>query len=121
LFFLVLISLVGLTAFIRYPDIVKTNLKISSGNIPKSVFSKKSGRIVKLLIANNSQVKVGDVLAYMESTGNHEKILNLLNELKKMQIQIFKSEVLSDQIISTFETSQLGELQNSFVTFYQAY
>ena len=121
LFFLVLISLVGLTAFIRYPDIVKTNLKISSGNIPKSVFSKKSGRIVKLLIANNSQVKVGDVLAYMESTGNHEKILNLLNELKKIQIQIFKNEVLSDQIISTLETSQLGELQNSFVTFYQAY
>lgn len=119
--FLVLLSLLGITALISYPDVVKTQLKISSENAPKTISAKKAGRIVKLLKQDNSMVVSGDVLAYMESTGNPEKTLNLLNELKVLQQQLYKNEEVADQFVNAPSTFQLGELQSAYTDFYQAY
>lgn len=40
LFFGILVMIVSLSAFIKYPDIVKTQLKVSSIDAPKSIVAK---------------------------------------------------------------------------------
>jgi len=68
LFFGILVLIVGLSALIKYPDIVNAQLKIDSQNAPKPIVSKISGKLTKLLITENETVKAGQPLAYLEST-----------------------------------------------------
>ena len=75
LFFMVLVLIIGLSALIRYPDIIKTSLKIDSPNSPKPVVAKISGKLINLLVKENQQVKAGQPLAFIESTANHNEVL----------------------------------------------
>jgi multidrug efflux pump subunit AcrA (membrane-fusion protein) len=74
LFFGILVLIIGLSAFIRYPDIVNARLQIQSPNSPKPIISTISGKLVKLLVIENEMVKSGQPLAYLESTAtDHPK------------------------------------------------
>jgi hypothetical protein len=73
LFFAILVLITGLSALIRYPDIIKTQLKIESSNLPESVITKTSGKLVKLLVMQNETVKSRQPLAWFENTHNHNK------------------------------------------------
>ena len=78
LIFIVLLSIVLLSAFIRYPDVVKTSLKVNSLNSPKPVYSPQSGKLVKILVKENELVVNKQPLAFIESTANHMDVI-LLN------------------------------------------
>ncbi|MEO6523033.1 MAG: HlyD family efflux transporter periplasmic adaptor subunit [Mucilaginibacter sp.] len=121
LFFIVLVLIFSLSAFIRYPDIVKTSIKIESPNSPKPVVSRISGELTRLLIKENDMVSTGQPLAYIESTGNHGAILNLLNTLKQVQIELLSNKTFTSGLLKQTNLSQLGELQMSYQTFYQQY
>ena len=117
----VLVLIICLSAFIRYPDIVNATLKIDSPNSPKPIVAKVAGKLVKLLVNENEQVVADQPLAYIESTANHSQVLGLINKLKELQrlMQLNKSvgNVFSDKI----DNLQLGELQASFQAFFQEY
>ena len=121
LFFCILVMIVGLSAFIRYPDIVAASLKIDSPNSPKPVVAKVPGKLVKLLVKENETVKTGEALAYIESTANHNEVLNLLNHLKELQGLVRLNKPLTSGVFSTAGDTQLGELQASYQTFSQEY
>lgn len=124
IFFGILLMLLGLSAMIRYPDIVKTQLKINSANSPKPVVTKISGKLIRLMARDNQYVQNSVPLAYLESTGNHEKILETLNQLKLIQARILNDRTSSSQAIdflNTPGTFELGELQGSYQNFYQSF
>jgi multidrug efflux pump subunit AcrA (membrane-fusion protein) len=121
LFFCVLVLIVGLSALVRYPDIVKAQLKVDSPNSPKPVVSKISGKLVKLLVAENETVKAGQPLAYLESTANHDKVLNLLANLKELQQQVLQNRPVNSLFFSQADNVQFGELQSSYQVFFQEY
>jgi hypothetical protein len=74
LFFGVLVLIIALGAMIRYPDIVKAQLKIESFNPPLPVFSKISGKLIKLFVYQGDTVKAGQVLAYIGSVSENNQI-----------------------------------------------
>lgn len=121
LFFSILVLIVGLAALIRYPDIVKSELKIDSPNSPKPVVSKISGKLVKLLVKENETVKAGEPLAYLESTANHDKVLNLLANLKELQMLVLQSKPVSNIYFNRADNLQFGELQSAYQVFFQEY
>jgi multidrug resistance efflux pump len=121
LFFSVLVMLLSLSAFIRYPDIVKTQLKITSPDMPKQVVPKITGKLVKLLVNNNDEVKAGQALAYIESTASHEKVLLMINRLKQMQKQLNLNVVINKTFFNNADNNELGELQASYQSFSQSY
>jgi len=121
LFFGILILIVSLSALIKYPDIVKTKLKIESPNSPKPVVSKVSGKLVKLLVKENATVVTGQALAYMESTGDHDKIWRLAINLKELQTQVLQNKSVSQVLFSQSDNIQFGELQSAYQIFYQEY
>lgn len=121
MFFSVLVMVIFLSGLIKYPDVVKTRLKIESPNSPKPVVSKVSGKMIRILVKENAAVVAGQPLAYMESTGNHGKIWQLAENLKILQTQVLKKEPLNQLLFSQYDNPQLGELQSAYQTFYQEY
>lgn len=121
LFFSILVLIVGLSAFIRYPDIVKAPIKINSLNSPKPIVPKISGKLIKLLVNENQLVKAGQSLAYLESTADHPQVLTLLSNLKELQQQVLQNKHLGALQFDHAGNIQLGELQSSYQTFYQEY
>lgn len=117
----VLVLLIALSVFIRYPDTVKTTLKINSLNSPKPIITKTQGKLVKLLVADGGTVKNNQPLAYIESTANHKQVLTLLAECKRIEKDIFSSLFTGSALLTTPEHLQLGEIQSSYHSFYQSY
>jgi len=121
MFFLILILIISLSAFIRYPDIVKAQLKIDSPNSPKPVVAKISGKLIKLLVTENQMVKSGQSLAYLESTADHDKVLTLLINLKEIQSQVLQNKPINSALFNEADNLQFGELQTAYQTFFQEY
>lgn len=116
-----IIIIVTLSAFIKYPDIVRAELKITSFNSPKLVVTKVPGRLSRLLVADNQVVHVGQPLAYIESTANHSDVILLIDQLHLLLKQL-QSE--GGNISSAFfknKQYRLGELQPVFQIFYQEF
>lgn len=120
LIFLVLLMIILLSAFIRYPDVVKTSLKVNSLNSPKPVVSHQAGKLIKLLVKENELVVNKQPLAFMESTASHADVIALIAILKGLQHKLNSNSPIG---LSDLPTNglNLGEIQNSYQTFYQAY
>jgi multidrug efflux pump subunit AcrA (membrane-fusion protein) len=120
-FFFVLVLMLAVTWFIRYPDLVSGNLKIVSQNLPKSVIAKIDGKLMKLLATDGQIVQQGQKIAYLESTANHEEVL-ILNDLTDSLVNLTANDNLSAaytvEILSFF---QLGELQKSYQVFQETF
>lgn len=120
LIFLVLVLIVTLSAFIRYPDLVKASLKVNSLNSPKPVISYQQGKLVQILVKDGQQVTVKKPLAFIESTAKHIDVIKFSDKLKSLQQKLNTAQEINS---ADFETSDLnlGELQNSYQSFYQEY
>jgi len=121
LFFFVLVLIIALSAFIRYPDIVRATLKIDSPNSPKPIVAKMSGKLVKLLVADNQFVTAGEPLAYLESTADHEKVLTLLVNLKNLQQKVVQNKPVENIYFNDRDNIQFGEFQSAYQQFIQEY
>ena len=117
LFFIIFLSVIGLAALIRYPDIVNASIKIDSPDSPKPIVSKISGKPIKLLKKENSQVKSGESLAFIESTADHMAIISLLAQLRNMQELMKTDRPIADVAFKRINTEKLGELQSYYQTF----
>lgn len=120
LIFIVLLSIVLLSAFIRYPDVVKTSLKVNSLNSPKPVLSPQSGKLIKILIKDNELVVNKQPLAFIESTASHADVILFAAALKLLQQKLNNNEAIDNNYLQTSGLN-LGELQNNYQSFYQEY
>ena len=124
IFVVVLILLVSTTWFIHYPDVVKTRATLMATNAPKEIIARQEGHIIRLFVNNGESVTSGSIIAFIESTANHEQVLKLF---KLLDSTINDLENDNTQFIFTrFEANhdQLGELQQGyqqFMTIYQQF
>ena len=121
IFFFILVLIVSISALVSYPDIVKATMKISSVNSPKPIVSKIQGKLVRLLVKQNDNVKAGQSLAYLESTADHEQVITLLSDLEAIQKRSQTDDKVAIALLDKIKFAQLGELQNAYQSFYQEY
>jgi HlyD family secretion protein len=119
--FLIVLGVILLSAFIRYPDIVKAPLKINSLNAPKEVIAHQAGKLVKLLVKEGQNVKNGEPLAYLESTAKHDDVIKLRALLLVMKKRLTSATNLAPVVNPFIYELHLGELQNSYQSFYQEF
>jgi len=120
LILLVLTTIVLISAFVSYPDLIKTSLKVNSLNSPKDVISHQSGKIVRLLINNNDQVNLRQPLAFIESTADHKDVIALRSNLESLNKKIIKLERILPNDLKT-QNMNFGELQSSYQIFHQEF
>ena len=118
LIFGILLAIVVVSAFIQYPDVVKTTMKVNSLNAPKAVLVKQTGKIITLLAKEGSSIQQYQPLAFMESTANHGDVLRLHDELVVLNDDLNKNGTANSL---SMRKQTLGELQGAYGNFYQQY
>lgn len=116
-FFFILLFLLGITWFIRYPDIITGSAKLVALDPPKLVASKVDGKLLRLFVANEQPVLKGQHLGYMESTADYREVI----QLKQWVDTIVQSTSDNNYAIlltnSLPEFTDLGELQTDYQSF----
>jgi HlyD family secretion protein len=124
LFLAVLLSMLGVSFLVKYPDVVQATATLTSINDPKEVKAKVQGLLQRLLVGEGDHVSAQQVLGYMESTARHEVVLQLSTITEEMQAQIDTGNA-GEAVFAfgKFSSSHVdvGELSSAFVTFSKAY
>jgi multidrug resistance efflux pump len=104
-------------SFVKYPEVIKSQLTLTAINAPKTVESKISGKVVQLFKENKSEVTEGEVLGWMESTGSHPSVELLSDQIDSLQKWIMNEEFSKIESIQISDIQQLGELQSTVQAF----
>lgn len=119
--FLGILLLILLAAWIiKYPDIIQTNATLTAANAPKDVIPRQDGRLVKLFVHNNEDVRQNEVFAWIESTASHAEVLELSKQVDSSITLLNKGQ--AEKVAQFFNKnySNLGEIQPSYQTFVTA-
>lgn len=109
----ILFMLLFATYFIKYPDIIKASIVITTNIPPEKVQAKTSGKIEAILVANKVVVAANTPLAIIENTADYKEVLQLSSALKLVK----GDEVQNNNLIQNFKTANLGEVQQAFSLF----
>jgi HlyD family secretion protein len=92
-------------------------MKLVAINAPKLVVSKADGKLEKLLVDNEQDVKQGQQLAFLQSTAKHEQVITLQKWINEVEPFIIKDsfEILLTDPLPIFD--QLGEIQTVYQDF----
>jgi multidrug resistance efflux pump len=105
----VVLILITLSYFIKYPDVVTAKVTLTTENPPIRILAKSGGRVSHILIKNNETVQVGQLLAVMENTANWKDVLKLEKQLNSS----------NNFTIKPYNKLNLGSLQSSYSTYTQ--
>ncbi len=73
--FVVIFLLFLATWYIKYPDIIQSQVIITTTIPPQKEYARMSGEISNLLVKDNDIVHSGQALAIAENTANYEDVL----------------------------------------------
>lgn len=113
----IILALLASSWFFRYPDIITAPIIITSGNPPSSVIARTGGKIMSFLVKDQQAVQSGDYLVILENSADTGAI-NKLQSLFRSADTI--KESLQNLHLKTEQLSNLGELQQPYLSFIQA-
>lgn len=120
--FFIVLALIFLSAStIQYPETIQVPLKLTAINAPKTVEAKVSGKLVRILHVNNTQIKEGDILAWIESTADHSAVLQLSSILDSIDVWLQNENFENIKAVGPLNIKNLGGLQGGFQSFDQVY
>lgn len=108
---LILISLFAVSFIIKYPDIVSTQIVITTNMPPEKVVVKVSGKIEAILVKDKSLVSKETPLAIIENASNYKDVFLLKSIIDTINIDKNKFP------FKKLESAQLGEVENAFAVF----
>jgi len=117
LFLFIIVFLLALTWFIRYPDIINGSARLVALNPPKLIASKVEGKLMKLFVVNEQPVQKGQHLGYMESIADYNEV-KILRHWVDTIIRTTGNDsydILADYPLP--ELRSLGELQADYQSF----
>lgn len=120
-FFVVLALILFSTVFIRYPEVIEAPIRLTAVHAPQILQSRIDGRITRLLVNNNEEVNAGQILAWMESTADHEEVIQLGERISKMRNRLIQEQPYRIDELSLGQFRNLGELQSAFQGFEQSW
>jgi len=116
LLFGILFMLFMIAWFLRYPDVVRTEVIITTNVPPEKLIAKTSGRIETILVKDKSQVTANAPLAIIENAANYQDVFRL-----KMELENFQKEASKNFPFEALKNLQLGEIESAFAMFQKDY
>ena len=117
LIFAILFMLFFVSWFIKYPDVVNTEIVITTNIPPEKIVSKSSGRIEAILVKNKSIVSRNSTLAIIENTANYNDVFLL----KKIVDEYNVNNPQKAFPFALLKNAQLGEIESAFAVFQKDY
>ena len=117
LIFGIIFMLFFVSWFIKYPDVVNTEIVITTNIPPEKIVSKSSGRIEAILVQNKATVKKNTTLAIIENTASYKDVFLLKSIVENYDINNSTKEFP----FAVLKNSQLGEIESAFAVFQKDY
>ena len=117
LIFAIIFLLFFVSWFIKYPDVVNTEIVITTNIPPEKIVSKSSGRIEAILVKNKAIVSKNTTLAIIENTANYEDVFLLKSIVDKYNVNDSKKAFP----FALLKNAQLGEIESAFAVFQKDY
>jgi len=117
LIFAIIFMLFFVSWFIKYPDVVNTEIVITTNIPPEKVVSKSSGRIEAILVKNKATVSKNTTLAIIENTANYKDVFLLKSIVEGYNVNNSKKPFP----FAVLRNSQLGEIESAFAVFQKDY
>lgn len=109
----VIILLIG-SAIFKYPDTISSTVTLTGTNPVAGIVSRTSGKLQKLYVTNNQQVKTNCFLAIIENPAKTEDVIRLKEIVYKINSNLDTIALTPSQYL------QLGNLQSLYSSFYLA-
>lgn len=112
---IILLLLFLVSWMVKYPDIITTEIIITTQIPPEKLVAKTSGKIQAILIDDKAKVNKNTPLAVIENAANYKDVflLKTITDTISLSNSKFPFEKL--------QAAQLGEIENSFAMFQKEY
>lgn len=117
LIFTIIVMLFFVSWFIKYPDVVNTEIVITTNIPPEKIVSKTSGRIEAILVKDKAVIQKNTTLAVIENTANYEDVFLLKDIVDHYNI----NESKKDFPFALLKNTQLGEIESAYAVFQKDY
>lgn len=110
-----LVMVLMISWFIKYPDLITTQIIITTQTPPEKLVARTSGKIEALLVKDRQNITKNAALAVIENSANYKDVLLLKSIVDTLNLNKsqFPFEIL--------QTAQLGEVESQFALFQKEY
>lgn len=116
--FLVLILLLLLISwFIKYPDIILSEATVTTLIPPQKEYAKVTGKFDAILVTDNTEVNNNQPLAIIENTANYEDVFKLKSIIDTIKVNNRSFHFPIDSLPILF----LGDIESQFALFENSY
>lgn len=109
------VLLVLMSWFISYPDIVSTQIIITTNLPPEKLIAKTSGKIETILVKDRTLVKKNTPLAVIENTSNYKDVFLLKSIIDTINLE------RNDFPFHLLKSAQFGDVENAYSFFQKEY
>ena len=110
--FAILLLILFISWMVKYPDIVSTQIVITTNVPPQKLIAKVSGRIESILVNDKANVTKGTPMAIIENSANYNDVFLLKNIVDTINVNH-----LENFPFSKLKAAQLGDVESSFALF----
>jgi HlyD family secretion protein len=75
MFFALIVLLLAFSWFVKYPDVVRAPLTLTTRNVPATLMARASGKITGVFFQEGDSVSAGDLVAVIENPANYREVL----------------------------------------------
>jgi multidrug resistance efflux pump len=117
LFLSLILLVLFITWFVKYPDIINSEAVITTQIPPQKEYARLTGKLSAVLVSNNQKVESNDVLAVVENTANYKDVY----QLKAIIDTITVNNKSFDFPIDNFPILFLGDIDSQYALFENSY
>lgn len=117
LFLSLIIMLLFISWFVKYPDIIISNAIITTQIPPQKEFAKLTGKFDSIFVTDNQNVFPDQTLAVIENSANYEDVYLLKSILDTVSLKNQNFEYPIDEMPILF----LGEIESTYALFENSY
>lgn len=117
LFLCLIIMLLFISWFVKYPDIISSGAFITTQIPPQKEYAKITGSMDAILVEDNQRVKKDEPLAILENTANYKDVYKLKSFLDTIQVNSKSFYFPIDSLPILF----LGDIESQFALFENSY
>ncbi|WP_295336783.1 HlyD family secretion protein [Flavobacterium sp.] len=111
----ILLILFLVSWLVKYPDLISTQIVITTNTPPEKIIAKTSGKIEAILVADKRQIHKNTAIAIIENTANYKDVflLKSITDTINLQNGLFPFALLN--------SAQLGEVESAYAFFQKEY
>ncbi|GGK10921.1 hemolysin [Yeosuana aromativorans] len=117
IFLALILLLLFLSWFVKYPDIIISEALITTQIPPQKEYAKITGKFNAILVKDNEKVNNNQVLAVIENTANYKDVYKLKSVINTIQINNKSFSFPIDNLPILF----LGDIESQYALFENSY